>query len=71
MIALINEWGLAIQKGIRITDILFLQHSFPTMAFLNKRIAETWAMNRMKSPLLLHIIGIMLRKDYDAFAIIR
>ena len=53
---MINEWGLAIQKGMRITDILFLQHSFPTMAFLNKRIAETWAMNRMKSPVLKDII---------------
>ena len=56
---MINEWGLAIQKGLRITDILFLQHSFPTMAFLNKRIAETWAMNRMKSPLLRRIIGLL------------
>ena len=56
---MINEWGLAIQKGIRITDILFLQHSFPTMAFLNKRIAETWAMNRMKSPVLKGVIRRM------------
>ncbi|HOO37994.1 MAG TPA: NAD(P)/FAD-dependent oxidoreductase [Deltaproteobacteria bacterium] len=56
---MINEWGLAIQKGIRITDIMFLQHSFPTMAFLNKRIAETWAMNRMESPLLKRLIGLM------------
>ncbi|MBN2298391.1 MAG: NAD(P)/FAD-dependent oxidoreductase [Deltaproteobacteria bacterium] len=56
---MINEWGLAIQKGLRITDILFLQHSFPTMAFLNKRIAETWAMNRMKSPVLKGLIRRM------------
>lgn len=56
---MINEWGLAIQKGIRITDIMFLQHSFPTMAFLNKRVAETWAMNRMKSPLIKRLIGLM------------
>lgn len=45
---MVNEWGLAIQRKLRMTDILFLQHSFPSMAFLNKRVAETWMMNRMK-----------------------
>lgn len=46
---MINEWGLAIQRKLRMVDLLFLQHSFPSMAFLNKRVAETWMMNRMKS----------------------
>lgn len=45
---MVNEWGLAIQKGLRMYDLLFLQHSFPSMAFLNKRIAETWMMKRMQ-----------------------
>ena len=45
---MINEWGLAVQKGLCITSLLMLQHSFPSMSFLNKRIAETWMMNRMK-----------------------
>lgn len=45
---MVNEWGLAIQRKLRMFDILFLQHSFPSMAFLNKRISETWMMNRMK-----------------------
>lgn len=44
---MIGEWALAIQKKIRIWDIMFLQHSFPTMSFLTKRVAETWMMNRM------------------------
>ncbi len=44
---MIGEWALAIQKNIRIWDIMFLQHSFPTMSFLTKRVAETWMMNRM------------------------
>jgi len=44
---MIGEWALAIQKRIRIWDIMFLQHSFPTMSFLSKRVAETWMMNRM------------------------
>lgn len=44
---MIGEWALAIQKKIRIWDIMLLQHSFPTMSFLSKRVAETWMMNRM------------------------
>ncbi len=44
---MIGEWALAIQKKIRIWDIMFLQHSFPTMSFLTKRVAEIWMMNRM------------------------
>jgi len=30
-------------------SILMLQHSFPSMAFLNKRAAETWIMDRMRA----------------------
>ncbi len=44
---MIGEWALAIQKKIRIWDLMFLQHSFPTMSFMSKRVAETWMMNRM------------------------
>jgi pyruvate/2-oxoglutarate dehydrogenase complex dihydrolipoamide dehydrogenase (E3) component len=46
---MINEWGLAIQKRIRMHDVMFLQHSFPAMAFLSKRASEQWTMNRLKS----------------------
>ncbi|NGX43397.1 MAG: Mercuric reductase [Chlamydiae bacterium] len=46
---MINEWALAIQKKIRIYDIMFCQHSFPTMGFLSKRAAETWMMGKMQS----------------------
>jgi pyruvate/2-oxoglutarate dehydrogenase complex dihydrolipoamide dehydrogenase (E3) component len=49
---LINEWALAIQNRLSICKILMQQHSFPTMGFLTKRIAETWMMNRMKSRVL-------------------
>jgi len=49
---MINEWALAVQKKLRITDVMFLQHSFPTMGFLSKRVAETWMMGKMKSSLL-------------------
>lgn len=49
---MINEWALAVQKKLRITDVMFLQHSFPTMGFLSKRVAETWMMGKMNSTLL-------------------
>ncbi len=49
---MINEWALAIQKNIRLHDVMLLQHSFPTMGFLSKRVAETWMMGLMKSPRL-------------------
>lgn len=46
---LINEWTLAIQNNIRLYNILMTMHSFPTMGFLSKRVAEVWMMNRIKS----------------------
>jgi pyruvate/2-oxoglutarate dehydrogenase complex dihydrolipoamide dehydrogenase (E3) component len=45
---MIGEWGLLIQKRLRIHNIAFLQHAFPTMSFLTKRIAEGWLMNRTR-----------------------
>jgi len=44
---LINEWALAIQNNIKLYNILMQQHSFPTMGFLNKRIAEIWLMHKL------------------------
>lgn len=49
---MINEWALIIQKKIRLHSVLFLAHSFPTMGFLSKRIAEIWMMKKMKSPFI-------------------
>jgi len=53
---MINEWGLAIQNKMRLSKIMFLQHSFPSMSFLTKRVSERWMMKRMKSPLLQSIV---------------
>ncbi len=58
---MINEWALAIQKGIRIHDIMLLQHSFPTMGFLTKRISETWMMNKMANPKLKSLCRFFFR----------
>ena len=56
---MINEWGLAIQQGLRIHRIMFLQHAFPSMSFLTKRVSERWMMKRMESPLLKRLIRLM------------
>lgn len=45
---MIGEWGLVIQKRIRAHHVAFLQHAFPTMSFLTKRVAEGWLMNRTR-----------------------
>jgi len=59
---MINQWALAIQQRIRMHRIMLLQHSFPTMSFLNKRAAETWMMNRMKSSWLRRAARLMYRR---------
>jgi pyruvate/2-oxoglutarate dehydrogenase complex dihydrolipoamide dehydrogenase (E3) component len=59
---MIGEWALAIQKKHRITDIMMLQHSFPTMSFLTKRVSEIWMMNKMKSNRLRALCRFMFRR---------
>ncbi len=56
---MINEWGLAIQNRLRIHKIMMLQHAFPSMSFLSKRVAEGWMMNRMKSPRVQKLIRFL------------
>ncbi len=56
---MIGEWGLAIQNKLRMHKIMFLQHSFPTMSFLTKRVSEGWMINRMQSQLLERLIRMM------------
>ena len=46
----INEWGLAIQNGIRIHRIMLLQHSPASMSSLAQRASETWMLRRMANP---------------------
>jgi len=58
---MINEWTLAVQKRLRLSDIMMTQHSFPTMGFLTKRVGETWMMNRMKSGFLQSMCRFMFR----------
>lgn len=58
---MINEWALAIQHKMRIHQIMMLQHSFPTMGFLTKRVGETWMMEKMKSHTLKRLCRFMFR----------
>ncbi len=58
---MINEWALAIQSGLRMHHIMFQQHSFPTMGFLSKRVAETWMMKRMGSSFIRKMARFMYR----------
>jgi len=59
---MINEWALIIQKKIKLYSILFLAHSFPTMGFLTKRVAEQWMMAKMKGNFLKSVIRFCYRK---------
>ena len=43
---------MEVQNRLRIHKIMFLQHAFPSMSFLTKRVAENWMMGRMESGLL-------------------
>ena len=58
---MINEWALVVQKKIRLSSVMFLQHSFPTMGFLSKRVAETWMMKRMENATLRGMASRMFR----------
>jgi pyruvate/2-oxoglutarate dehydrogenase complex dihydrolipoamide dehydrogenase (E3) component len=58
---MINELALAIQSGLRMHSIMFLQHSFPTMSFLIKRVSENWMMKRMESSLMKNMAKFFFR----------
>jgi pyruvate/2-oxoglutarate dehydrogenase complex dihydrolipoamide dehydrogenase (E3) component len=58
---MINEWALAIQKKIRLVDIMLLQHSFPSMSFMNKSIGESWMMKLLQNGWMKKMMGFMMR----------
>ena len=58
---MINEWALAIQKKVRLADIMLLQHSFPSMSFMNKSIGENWMMNMLENGWMKKMMGLMMR----------
>ena len=58
---LIHEYILAIHKKIRLHDIMLMQHSFPTISLLNKRVAEQWMMKKMKNSRVQKIAQFLFR----------
>ena len=58
---MIGEWALVIQRRINLMHVMFLQHSFPTMSFLSKRVSEMWMMKKMESKFLKRMIRFMFR----------
>lgn len=59
---MINEWALLIQKKIKLMSLLFVAHSFPTMGFMSKGIAEEWMMQKVRKKFLRKIIKLFYRK---------
>jgi len=59
---IIHEYILAMHKKIRLHDIMLMQHSFPTVALLNKRVAEIWMIKKMNNPRLQKIVTFMFRR---------
>ena len=49
---LIHEWTMAMQYKHSLFDIMMMQHSFPTISLMNKRVAENWMMELAEKPLL-------------------
>lgn len=49
---MIHEWTMAIQFRLSLFDILMMQHSFPTISLMNKRVAENWMMDLAENPSL-------------------
>lgn len=47
---MIHEWTMAIQFRHSLFDILMMQHSFPTVSLMNKRVAESWMMELVEKP---------------------
>ena len=58
---LIHEFILAMHKNIRLHDIMLMQHSFPTISLLNKRVAEQWMMKKMKNDRLQRLFQWLFR----------
>lgn len=59
---MINEWALVIQQKIRLHSVMFLAHSFPTMGFLSKRVAELWMMEKMENTWVRKILRQMYKR---------
>jgi len=46
---LIHEWTMAMQNQLSLFNIAMMQHSFPTLSIMNKRIGEKWLQKMAES----------------------
>ncbi len=53
---MIHEWTMALQYKHTLFDIMMMQHSFPTISLMNKRVAENWMMEVAEKPLLQKLV---------------
>ncbi len=56
---MINEWATIMQNRLSLVRVLMQQHSFPTMGFLSKRIAEIWLMKKVQSRTLQRLFRLL------------
>jgi len=57
---LIHEWTMAIQFRHSLYDIMMMQHSFPTISLMNKRVAENWMMELIEAPWIQKLIRLFV-----------
>ncbi|MDY7027935.1 MAG: NAD(P)/FAD-dependent oxidoreductase [Spirochaetota bacterium] len=57
---MIHEWTMAIQYKHSLFDVLMMQHSFPTISLMNKRIAEGWMMELAEKPLVRKLVRLLI-----------
>ncbi|MGL4667891.1 MAG: dihydrolipoyl dehydrogenase family protein [Saezia sp.] len=56
---MINEWAFAMQHKKGLFHIMLTMHSFPTMGFLTKRVAEIWMMGLIKQPAIRKLLKFL------------
>jgi len=56
---LIQMWGLAMHKGMKIAALAGIVSPYPTLAEINKRAAITYYLPSLTNPLLRRVIGLL------------
>jgi hypothetical protein len=51
-VVVLHEWTMAKQYNHSLFDIMMMQHSFPTVSLMNKRVSENWMMELAEKPWL-------------------
>lgn len=57
---LIHEWTMAMQYNHTLFDLMMMQHSFPTISLMNKRVAENWMMELAEKPWLQKLVKMFV-----------